>query len=370
MGSSSGAGGAPEAVAGSAHAASSRDEVSLLAVAIFVLRRRRLFCSLGLAGALLGLLIALLGPPRFESSATLLPQRGNSLALAGGLAAAASQLGIMAPSGEGSWDAGIYAALLRSPAFLAPIAADTLAVAEQGGRRVSVTELFGVSKSSPALTLQATIRELSRHVQAEEDRQLGAVRMAVTTRWASVSFELANRLVAALNGFNIQARTAQADAEFRFIGTQVEGAEQDLRLAENQLQDFIQRNRNINGSPELQFERDRLERNLQLRQQLYESLLQSQEDAAIRRARDTPVLTVLEAPMLPAKREGRGTVLKFIAGGLGGALIATIIGWIAETLQRTGRAQSEEARELLDLFGRVVPGLERRRRLHAKRVNG
>ena len=60
--------------------------------------------------------------------------------------------------------------------------------------------------------------------------------------------------------------------------------------------------------PELNFQQERLQRQVQLQQQLYTTLSQSFEQAKIEEVRDTPVITVVEPPEAPVRPDPRGLV--------------------------------------------------------------
>ena len=138
-------------------------------------------------------------------------------------------------------------------------------------------------------------------------------------------------------------------------------AERALREAEDRLQGFLQRNRVI-SSPDLGFEHDRLQRQVTLRQQVYTSLVQNQEEARIREVRDTPVITVLENPRLPVVSEPRRSVLKGILGGLAGGLLGAMIAFLAEGVSRARRQSSGEAREFFQLMEQATPEFLKRGR--------
>ena len=293
------------------------DEITFLSIANVLLRWRRTIVITGLLGAVAGMVAGLLTTREYVSAATFLPQavEGSST---GGLAAAASQFGLRLPTSGSGWGPPVYAQLLRSRSVLDPIALDTVVVAEDGMRRVALAmDLLKVKVGPPAARIASASGRLAKMVDSREVKALNAVEVTVTTPWPSVSLALAERLVDGVNHFNLQTRKSQAAAERQFVDARVAEAERALRDAEDRLQTFLQRNRgSTEGSPELQFSHDRLQRDVLLRQQVYTSLLQSLEEARIREIRDTPVITVLDAPRLPLLAQGRKTVIKAIAGGL------------------------------------------------------
>lgn len=317
--------------------ASTDDEISLVAIANVLLRKRRTIAAMVLIGAAVGLIVGMLGTRKYASTATFVPQMANDQSGASGLALAASQFGIRVANGGSAWPAAIYVELLSSRGLLEPLAVDTLVVAEKGNQRVAVMDLFEVRDAAPARRVEKTVRALRAIVSATEVKKLGAVQLTLSTKWPSVSLALTQRLIDGVSRFNTKTRQSQATAERQFVEGQAREAEHALRIAEDRMQAFLQRNR-IVGSPELTFERDRLQREITLRQQAYTSLLQSHEEARIREVRDTPVITVLEAPVLAAIGESRQAALKAAMGAILGVFAALVVIAASE-----GRASSSHA---------------------------
>ena len=334
-------------------------EPSLLGLANVLVRRRRLIGVLAFMGALIGLISGLTSTRVYDSSATFIPQGSDNFG-SNGLALAASQFGLRPPSSGNTWGPPIYVELLRSRALLLPIARDTLVVAEMHGARVPVIDLLRVKDPSPGKRDEAAVKALRKVVASDEDRKLGAVTLSVKTAWPSVSFAIAQRLVSAVNRFNLETRKSQATAEREFADERVKEAEAALRASEDRLQAFLQANRSIGGSQTL--EQDRLRRDVALRQQVYTSLVQSQEEARLREVRDTPVITVLEAPQLPVIGESRKSASKAVLGGLAGALVGVLIAFLARMLSEARRAPSGEVREFFALVEEATPRFLKRMR--------
>lgn len=357
-----------EPSAGPAPVLQDDDEISLFAVASVLFRWRRTIIALGLFGTMLGLAAGLLSKRVYMSAATFIPQ--GSEGGASGLALAASQFGIRVPSSAGGWGPPIYVELLRSQALLEPIALDTVVVSEEGGRRVALLDLLEVEAPTPARRTDLAVRALGGIVKASEDKKLGAVKVSVATRWPSVSLALAERLVRGVNQFNLETRKSQAAAERQFVEVQAGEAERALRGAEDRLQSFLQRNRAFSSSPELAFERDRLQRDVALRQQVYATLLQNREEARIREVRDTPVITVLEDPRLPVVGEARNSVRKGVLGGLAGGMLGVLIAFLAQGMAGVRRQPSDEAREFFQLLEEARPRFLRRGGVRERRPRG
>ena len=67
---------------------------------------------------------------------------------------------------------------------------------------------------------------------------------------------------------------------------------------------------------------------MNLRQQVYTTLVQSFEQARISEVRDTPVITVLQAPFLPPADDRRLVLfaaLGIVLGGMAGVVLAFVV---------------------------------------------
>src|SRR5207245_1274848 len=107
----------------------------------------------------------------------------------------------------------------------------------------------------------------------------GVVRLAVTLRDPGLAAQVNQRLLDLLNEFNLRSRQTRAGQERQFVQQRLDEVRSDLGKAEDQLADFMRRNRQYASSPELSFQHDRLFREVSMQQQLFVSLAQSYEQA-------------------------------------------------------------------------------------------
>ena len=336
------------------------DEISLWALGSVLVRHRRLIVGLALVGGISGLASGLVSTRVYTARATFIPQ--GSGGARSGMAAAAGQFGLNVLSSNDDWGLALYAELLRSRDLLEPIVLGTVTVAEERGRRVQVMELLGAEGPTLPQRIDLAVRTLAGMVTADQEPQLAAVRVTVTTQWPSVSLQLAEKLLSGVNEFNSNTRKSQAASERQFVEGQVVLADAALRAAEDRLEDFLQRNRVIEGSPQLVAERDRLQRAVTLRQELHTSWLQNREEARIREIRDTPVITVLEKPQLPIVGEPRKSVQKAIVGGLVWGALGLLVAFLLHGLKAARQTKSVEAGEFFRLIDDATPRFLKKRR--------
>lgn len=293
-----------------------REQVSPLWVLAVLLRERKTLLRFTATGGLLALLIALLRPPTYTTTFSFTPQASEAQDRAG-LASLAGQFGVnlggltaQAQSPE------FYADLFTTRAILAPIAQGSYSVSEAEPQAVRLSELLGETGHDEAVVLENTMRVLrDKIVKADiAGRTTGVVSVRVRTKSRQVSYQVAQGLLHELNQFNLRAAQAQAAAERQFLEGRVAEARLSLRAAEDALQVFLQANRQVANSPELTFRLERLQREVNLQQQLMLGLAQQYEDARIREVRDTPAIAIVEQPTIAARSDPRKRILILAAG--------------------------------------------------------
>lgn len=261
-----------------------------------------------------------------------------------GLASLAGQFGVALPTGSQSLSPEFYASLLQSRSLLLPIVRDTFLVEDLGGRRVALLDLFEIGTDAQTLGVREDrgVTRIRKMITAATVKSTGVVTLSVATRWRDVSLAIATKLLNGVNDFNQRTRHEQAAAERKFIEARLALAGQDLRSAEERLRGFLEHNRAISNAPDLVLERDRIQRDVTLRQQVFTSLTQSYEDARLREVRDTPVLTIVEAPSVRAEPEPRGRLKLLILGTALGGIVAAVSALMSEmATRRRGDAQAD-----------------------------
>jgi uncharacterized protein involved in exopolysaccharide biosynthesis len=78
-------------------------------------------------------------------------------------------------------------------------------------------------------------------------------------------------------------------------------------------------------SPDLSAEHGRLMREVSMRQSMFMSLAQAYAQARMESIRNTPVITIVERPSVPAKPNPRGTVMWAVLGTLLGGVLSGLV---------------------------------------------
>ena len=337
------------------------EEISLFEIATAILSHRRGAVIGGFLGAFLAVAPIISSPPVYAGSASFVPPTGDPARSQ--LANLAGQLGVGIPL-NASATTDFYLRLLSSRELLATVVRDTISVTERRGVRTTFLDLMEVKGSSSRQREEEGVKILKGIMTTVGAKNTGVVEIVVLTEWPSVSLALISGLVKGVNDYHLHTRQGQAGAERKFIEGRLEIARSELRASEDRMQRFQVSNR-MQASPELGFERDRLNRDLLLKQQVYTLLVQSLEDARIREVRDTPAITVLESPAVRSRAEPRGRLkraaLGVAVGGVLGLIVAFLLAWLRRSRQSSDPRAIEFYELVRDFRREVSAGLHRLR---------
>lgn len=333
------------------------DEISLWEVLAVLIRRRAVIVWAVAVCAVLAVTLTFLQPRSWTTSASFRPQGSDG---PGELASLAAQFGVNVGGGEATESPAFYQELLTSREILSRVAAASYPLEDGPAPLVDLLEIEADPEEPRAEDLRLVkaiewLRESA--ISVSTGRETGILTLEVETEWPEVSRGIADALLAEVARFNLETRQSQAGAERSFVEERVRAAREDLETAEARLQAFLESNRQIGGSPELQFERDRLQREVGLRQQVYSTLVQSYEQARISEVRDTPVITVLQAPFLPLEPDGRGLVLRFALGVVLGGMVGVVLAFLVEVFRRPGEDQDPARRDFQEAWADLVDSL-------------
>ena len=303
------------------------DEMTLTGLAARLLRYPRLMVLLPLAFGVLGLVYFLRFGSYVSDSSFTPEQTQFSLSSLAGLASQfGANLGI--PTGGQNETVDFYEELLKSPQLLATIAYETYRFPnrEGDGDTVSGTlvQLYGITGATRDEVTAKVVKRLQGRISVSSDLRANTVALKVKAPRPELAKLINRRMLDFLNDFNLKARQSQALAERKFIEQRMAEAQRELTAAEDSMQAFLETNRTYQSSPRLTFEAARLQRRVELHQQVYVTLAQAYEQARVEEVRNTPVITIIDEPELYAKRS-RSPVLMGILGVFGGLVLAMAI---------------------------------------------
>lgn len=320
----------------------------------------RLLLAVPLALAFIVGLLSYLIPRSYKATVLFLPERGGgSQGLSGALAGVAGQFGIQL-GGEGGQAVGLYPEVARSRSLLVrllwtPFHEDTAQAA-----RPLIDWLVPAQSDSVQREARA-LRELLKGIETQADLQTGLVRVSLHAPSPGVAAAATNMLEAYIGDFNLKTRQTKGRLRREFVERRASEVERNLDEAEEAMRSFLERNRSVQ-SPALAYERMRLQRQIDIYQQVYLTLARELESARIEEVNDTPMLTVVD-PAVPPLKAARPKRLFLVVTAWMIGVLAVITGIaILENLRRraaVGDFRAEEISRRVEQFLRSVRGIPR-----------
>ncbi len=298
----------------------------------YMIRRRRVIAFGVAMGVVLFAAFAVLRPA-YQAQAAFTPTPAGGNVNGGNLAGLAEQFGFHVNALTGGQPLEFYAGLVGSRSLLTQVAMTPYVFSRRSGSsnprdtiHTTLLRLYNPGGRTEEERILNAVKILRSKTSADLDTRSNIVRISVRARWPGLAEAVARRMLDLINEFNLHSMQSQAGAERQFVENRLGEAQRDLSAAEDSAQEFLERNRTFQASPRLQFESARLQRRVELRQQVYSTLAQAYEQARIAEVRNTPVITVFDAPEGSAK-----SVRSPVAMGLLGAVLGGIIvlAWLA-----------------------------------------
>ncbi|HEX6588883.1 MAG TPA: GNVR domain-containing protein [Longimicrobiales bacterium] len=334
-----------------------RDEKpnALIEFVSMLLRHGRILVGVPLAAMVAAVLVSFLMPARYTAGSRFIPEAGSSSS--GRLAGLAAQFGVDIGAGESSEPLDFYVELLESRELLRTAALTTYRFADQEGDSVAgdLVTLLRADAETPDERLRDTVERLEELVSVTTDPESRILTLTTSAPWPELALSLNARLLELVSEFNLERRQSRAAAERRFLETRVAETTRELRDAEATLERFLSDNRRYTESPQLTFEYNRLNRQVELQRQLYTSLAQAFEQARVDEVRNTPVITVLDPPRGPAKQTAPRVLVNGVLGLVLGALLAAAYVLVRELIDGARRQSPEDFDRLRAVTRDLLP---------------
>ena len=324
------------------------DEVSLLQFTNVLLKRWKLVAGLPLGAAFVAAIMSLLIPAKYTAVATFVAETESSVVtLPGGLAGLASQFGVAVPGG-GANSPQFYADVLESRTLRDQVLQADFPDprTETRGDSAALLDIFEIEGESEARRLEAGRKALDEVLTVRVDNVTSIVSLSTETHYPALCADIANLFIDLLNRFNLETRQSNAQERRRFAEERVADAERELREGEEELKGFLERNRQFQGSPDLSFQYERLQRQVRIKEEVLTTLRRSYEEARIQEVNDTALITVIDRAVPPEERSspkrGMNVMLAFFLGGMLGVFGA----FGREFVERARAREKEEFDEL------------------------
>lgn len=304
--------------------------------------------------------LSFLLPTRWTAEARFVPEASSSIQLPNGIGALAGELGFSLPGADPMSSPDFYAAVMESRSLLARTLQTRFPVPGVTGARPDsalLIDILEIEDDTPRERLETGVEWLRDHSSARVDNKTGTIEFSVELPDPDLAAAVTGHMVGLLNDFNQRTRNLRARERRKFTETRSAEAQKDLNAAEDDLRAFLSRNRQFEFSPQLTFEHGRLERQVTMRQEVYQTLQREFEIARIEEVNDTPVLTVVDQPVAPAKPSSPKRIRMALVAAVLGTLLGVSLAFLLEYLERSRERQPM-------VYQQVAQAWRRTRRRH------
>ncbi|MCH8247668.1 MAG: chain-length determining protein, partial [Bacteroidetes bacterium] len=313
------------------------DEISILDLLVVLARQKRTVVRTVMWFGIVGLLIAVFSSSEYTSSATVIREVEDGSGAASSALDALRGFGIGVGGASSGLTADAYPDIVKSrevrlavardtfrfsgrdeemtfveyvdryPGFFSRIREYTIGLPGKIVRAISGAPALDFAGSSGIMVLTAeeenTIERISEMLRTSEDLDSGLMTISVISNDRLLSVQLALSFVDQLVERVRAVYTEKSRQNLDFIQERFEEAELKLAGADSALAQFEDRNVGVT-SARLETERQRLQRQVTFKTQLYSDLQTQLTHTEIELQRAEPVITVLERPVAPLEASG------------------------------------------------------------------
>lgn len=334
-------------------------QFSTLGLLEIIARHLRTLILVPLGVAALAVMYVVLAGRTYRADSSFTPEAsGGALQRVAGLAA---QFGVSLGGNSPGESVDFYSELIRSRSILEQVVKQQYVNRPAGlfaGRDSVVGTLVEVYHSAGPNELERLNRAIytaNANLRVKPSPRSNIVRVSVIASSAQLAERINANLLQAVSDFNVAKRQTRAAGERAFVAERLRLAQAELESAESAVGAFLRSNRRYQDAPQLNVEFARLQRRVELRQQVANTLAQAFEQSRIEEVRNTPVITVVEHPegaAVPERTLSKAAVL----GGLLGGFVTLGAVFLIELLRLQQSLDPEGHARLLERVRGIVPG--------------
>jgi hypothetical protein len=197
------------------------------------------------------------------------------------------------------------------------------------------TGTLGEGLSGKRLSIPEIPRILKRYVRTQISRETGLLTLTVSHRDSAVARAFGTALIGATSDAFVATVQAQARLQRTAQGARVDSARRRVVRADGELRQYLRANRMIAEFSLVAVERDRLNRELDLAQEVYRQASADYEGAVARELQETPAVVVVDPVPEVLPLRPRYLLLK-IGLGIVAGLLLSVTGVYLQELAREG----------------------------------
>jgi uncharacterized protein involved in exopolysaccharide biosynthesis len=202
-------------------------------------------------------------------------------------------------------------------------------------------------------------------IDVSQDKVSSIYTITVNAFEPQFAADLCAALIEELDTHQRTYKTAKVKETRLFIEGRIIDVQKELEEAEEALKDFVNRNRQIQGSPALLLEQQRLSREATVLTGVFTTLKQQLEMTKIEEVKESALVQVLDPPEAPLYRDKPKRKLSVLLSLILGFGMAVVIAFVKEYASNSDEEEKGKLREITELtksnIANLIPFRRKRR---------
>ena len=324
------------------------DTISLSDILLVLAKQLKLLIITPLVfGVITAFYVLFMVGPTYVSSAKIMSSSGGSSTSQ--LQGLAAQFGVAVPGGsEGAqW---VYPEIVKSRTLAKSVLKRKFDT-EKYGPQKSLLQILTYGDEEPTVSIDTLeIHGANALIDMIEiEQEVSFYNLSVSTFEPQFAADLCAVLIEELDRHQRAYKTEKVKETRLFIEGRIVDVQKELEEAEEALKDFVDRNRQIQGSPALLLEQQRLTREASVLTGVFTTLKQQLEMTKIDEVKESTLVQVLDPPEAPLYRDKPKRKLSVLLSLILGFGFAVVVAFVKEYASNSDDEEKGKLREITEL---------------------
>ena len=273
--------------------------------------------------------------PVYVTTAKLLPTgEDNSLSNIQGLA---SQFGLSLPfqSGSNLSFSDIYPEIVKSRQLISIVLEKKFNTRKFGQNQLLkniLSRQYRLEKYDVDERFKRSSEILQDNIKVSKARLTSIVTLEVGAIEPDFAVDLTNAIINESDKLQRQFKTHQVSDKRSFIEDRIKDVKKDLESAQEDLKEFREKNRQVQYSPALLLEEERLITEMDVKKEIFSTLKQQFELVKIEEVEEGSTIQILDKPVAPYEQSSPKTLLSIFLSFFIGFGLSVVISYVMDEL--------------------------------------
>ena len=305
---------------------------------LYILKKRiKLIITITFLSISLAILyVFLIAHPVYVTSAKLLPTgENNSLSNIQGLA---SQFGFSIPfqSGSNLSFSDIYPEIVKSRQLTGIVLEKKFNTRKYGQNQLLkniLSRQYRLDKYDVDERFKRASEILQENIKVSKARLTSIVTLEVGGFEPEFAVDLSNTIISESDKLQREFKTHQVSDKRSFIEARIKDVKKDLEIAQEDLKEFREKNRQVQYSPALLLEEERLTTEMDVKKEIFSTLKQQFELAKIEEVEEGATVQILDRPVAPYEQSSPKIFLSIFLSIFIGFGLSVLIAYVMDGLE-------------------------------------